>query len=247
MNGIDWKAFFQSFQELQEEYGEENISIQGLDRKRGGAFVIRLEVSPQIDKAVIESREKELYEIKYKLNLLEKLHQVEMQAKDKEIVLYKRQLDIQLHQNTDLIGIVKIMAEKEPTNKTTIKNSSIGFANTGSGTVSHFSQNIGQNVDEISKLIGSLREIAEKFPETQREKAMGLLKNLQEDIAKPEKQKDSRIKTCIVALLAIAGVVATGTDFANNVFELSEKLGIPIDFNVPQLIQHSPVLKPNQL
>lgn len=29
IDGIDWKAFFQSFQELRSQYGEENLSIQG--------------------------------------------------------------------------------------------------------------------------------------------------------------------------------------------------------------------------
>lgn len=243
IDGIDWKAFFQSFQELQMQHGETNISIQGIEKKSGDAFVIRLEVSPQTDKAAIERQAKELYETKLQL----KLHQIQMQAKDKEIVLYQEQLNVQRQQNTELIGIVKTMADKEPTNKTTIHTSNIGFVNSGSGTVSNFSQNIGQNFDEISKLIVSLREIAEKFPETQRQEAMELLEHLQEDIAKPEKQKSGRIKASIITLLTIAGVVAGATDFANNLFELSEKLGIPIDVNVPQLIQHSPVLKPNQL
>ncbi|MCY7272491.1 MAG: pentapeptide repeat-containing protein, partial [Phormidesmis sp. CAN_BIN44] len=30
VDGIDWKAFFASFQELQSEYGDDNLSIQAL-------------------------------------------------------------------------------------------------------------------------------------------------------------------------------------------------------------------------
>lgn len=111
---------------------------------------------------------------------------------------------------------------------------------------SNFSQNIGRNIDEIVSLIGSLREMAQKFPEVQREEAMVHLDDLQEDITTPEKQKFQRIKTRIVALLAIAGMVAGAADFSNNVLELSEKLGVSIDIRQPQPVQQLPALKLNQ-
>jgi hypothetical protein len=62
--------------------------------------------------------------------------------------------------------------------------------------------------------------MAQEFPEAQREEAIIHLDDLQEDITIPEKQKPQRIKTRIVALLTIAGLVAGATDFANNVLEL---------------------------
>jgi hypothetical protein len=40
-DGIDWKAFFQSFQELRSQYGDENIAIQAIEKKSGDAFVIQ--------------------------------------------------------------------------------------------------------------------------------------------------------------------------------------------------------------
>ncbi len=114
---------------------------------------------------------------------------------------------------------------------------------------SNFSQNIGQNIEEISRLIVSLREIAQEFPETQREEAIVHLDDLQEDITTPEKQKPQRIKTRLVALLAVAttitGIVAGAADFSNNVLELSEKLGVPIEFNQSQPTQQLPPIKPN--
>jgi len=115
---------------------------------------------------------------------------------------------------------------------------------------SNFSQNIGQNIDEIISLIGSLRDIAQEFPEAQREEVMVHLDELQEDITTPEKRKPQRIKTRIYALLAIAstiaGVVAGAADFSNNVLEISEKLGVPIEFRQPQPMQQLPPLKSNQ-
>ncbi|MCM0590477.1 MAG: hypothetical protein HEQ19_15755 [Gloeotrichia echinulata CP02] len=96
-----------------------------------------------------------------------------------------------------------------------------------------FSQNIGQNSDEIVKIITSLREIAQDFPEEKREEIMVHLEDLEEDITKPEKLKPQRIKTRIMSLLTISSmfchVVAGAADFSNNVLELSEKLGVPIE------------------
>ena len=58
--GIDWQAFFQSFQELRSNRPGEDISIQGMERK-GNAFVVRLEVEAGADKASIETEVKQLY------------------------------------------------------------------------------------------------------------------------------------------------------------------------------------------
>jgi len=138
-------------------------------------------------------------------------------------------------------------------NETTINtpNSNIGFINSGSGTVSNFSQNIGQNIDEVTKLISSLRDMAKEFPETQREEALVHLDDLQEDISTPEKQKPERMKIRLGRLLVIsgtiAGIVAGAAEFSNNVLELSEKLGIPIELNHPQLIQKLPPSTRSQL
>jgi hypothetical protein len=126
------------------------------------------------------------------------------------------------------------------TNETTINapNSSIGFVQSGSGSVSNFSQNIGQNVDEITRLINSLRDMAQEFPEAKREEALVHLDDLQEDINTPDKRKPQRIKTRLVALLTFAtmsaGVLAGAADFSNNVLELSEKLGVSIELSHPQ-------------
>ncbi|MEG5171998.1 hypothetical protein [Microcoleus sp. B3-D7] len=132
------------------------------------------------------------------------------------------------------------------TNETTINapNSSIGFVQSGSGTVSNFSQNIGQNVDELTRLINSLRDIAQTFPETEREEVLVHLDDLQDDINTPEKQKPQRIKLRLGRLFVIAstiaGVVAGSADFSNNLLELSEKIGVPIGLSQPQSTHQLP-------
>ena len=93
-DGIDWRAFLTSFQILQVEYGEQNVSIQAIEKKSDGAFVIRLNVPSDVDKAEIESRAKESY--KTNLKLLETQYRAELQAKDRKIKIYKRSCDSKL-------------------------------------------------------------------------------------------------------------------------------------------------------
>jgi uncharacterized protein YjbI with pentapeptide repeats len=229
-DGIDWQAFFQSFQELRSQY--DHISVQAIEKKSGGAFVIRLEVPAEADKAAIESHAKELYEVR--LQLQEQRYRAELQAKDGQISLYQGQLDFHRQQNTNLMEIVKTMAEKEnqPTHQTIINAQTIGATHTGSGDITNFTQNINSNIEDITKLIASLRNAAQSLPEAQREEALVHLDDLQEDLSQPEKQKPNRLKTRLVALFAIAstasGVVVGATDFGNKVLDLSKKLGIEL-------------------
>ena len=106
-DGIDWSTFFTSFQNLQVESDNCELAIQAIERKAGGAFVIRLEVSLDTNKAQVEAS----FWSKYK-HLLE--------AKDREIELLSQTKDCYFQQiqdirkdNTRLIEIVETMAEKE--------------------------------------------------------------------------------------------------------------------------------------
>jgi hypothetical protein len=107
---------------------------------------------------------------------------------------------------------------------------------------SDFSQNINQNIDEITKLIDSLRNMAREFPEEQNQAILLQLDDLQEDLATPQKQNSERIKNRFKTLVTILGSIAIGfagtTDFTNNLLDLSEKVGVPIDVNLPQLIHN---------
>lgn len=127
------------------------------------------------------------------------------------------------------------------TNSTSINApaSNIGFINSGNGTVSSFSQNIGQNSDDISRLINSLREVAKQFPEEQRLETFVTLDDLQADIndtdrLEPQKIK-IRLRRLVIVAGAIAGFVAGAADFSNNVLELHEKLGMPVPVELEQL------------
>ncbi|MGK7916614.1 MAG: pentapeptide repeat-containing protein [Prochloraceae cyanobacterium] len=100
-DGIDWRAFVLSFQELQFKYQDKHLSIQAVENKPDGFFVIRLNVSSDADKVLIETQAKKLYQ--FKLKALEDRYRVELKAKDEQIAIYRQQ-------SVDLLELAKLAA-----------------------------------------------------------------------------------------------------------------------------------------
>ncbi|NJL19718.1 MAG: pentapeptide repeat-containing protein [Leptolyngbyaceae cyanobacterium SM1_3_5] len=98
-NGIDWKAFFQSFGDLQVEYGDRPIFIQAIENKNDGTFVIRLNVPPDLDKGAIKRQAMKLYETK-RLEL-EAWYRSTLHLKDEQIE------DLRQH-NKDLMELARL-------------------------------------------------------------------------------------------------------------------------------------------
>ncbi|MGK7893308.1 MAG: pentapeptide repeat-containing protein [Xenococcus sp. (in: cyanobacteria)] len=62
-NGMDWKAFFISFQKLQVEYANNELSIHSFENKGNGVFAIKVNVPSSTDKAEIEKYLKKQYQL----------------------------------------------------------------------------------------------------------------------------------------------------------------------------------------
>ncbi|MBT9312549.1 pentapeptide repeat-containing protein [Leptothoe kymatousa] len=149
-DGIDWQAFFQSFQALRTQYAEQDLSIQAIEKKKDGAFVVRLEVPEDADKPAIESSAKELYETK--LALMEQRYRAELNAKDGEIVAYREQ-------SANLMKITELLAARPPMSETPkydLRNAQFsgGFAETVQG------DQIGGTINNQSAETPSLAEAA---------------------------------------------------------------------------------------
>lgn len=237
--GIDWQGFLDSFKRLQVEDGNRELVIQAIERKTNGAFVVRVEVPPDADKASIE----ESFWQKY--NPL-------LEAKDREIKLlsqqtefYSQQVEVIRTDNTRLIGIVETMAEKENA-KYDLRGAKFGggFAAGGGtqsgGTLNDYSITIGQNIDDIERLIASLRENIQHFPGEQREDAEMELEDLEEEVRNPEKRNPKRLGRRLKKIAAIGTAVTALTGgavkvsdnlntFTDNITELGEKLEVPIE------------------
>ena len=122
-DGIDWQAFFHSFQDLRQQYGND-LSIQAIEKKSGGTFVVRLEVPEAFDKAALEQAAKAEYETQ--LQIVEARYQAKLEAKDEVIDGYKRQ-------SADLTAITKVLAEAPRTQFNQYNYGGTNFQNDISG------------------------------------------------------------------------------------------------------------------
>lgn len=102
LDGINWKAFLLSLKELKDKYGEDNVNLQSIENKKG-VFIAHVEVTPNVNKGEIESCTRQLYESN--LKALEYKYRSELNAKEREINIYKQQ-------SADMFEIVKLQASR---------------------------------------------------------------------------------------------------------------------------------------
>jgi|GEM_PF-299795 uncharacterized protein YjbI with pentapeptide repeats len=159
-NGIDWKAFFLSFQNLQVEYGDRPISIQAIENKNGGAFVIRLNVPPDLDKGAIERQAMELYKVQ--LAALEARYRSELHAKDREIEIYREQ-------STNLWELVRLRANQPVNNYITVEASAVAESKSTSETYNN-DQRGAYIANNANKLEGNARQQAKQYNYTTEQK-----------------------------------------------------------------------------
>jgi uncharacterized protein YjbI with pentapeptide repeats len=100
-NGIDWRAFFVAFQKLQIENSNLGLSLQSLENRTNGAFIIRINVNPEVNKEDIENHLRQEYESA--LKSINKEYRYQLQASYEQIALYRQQC-------ADLTEIVRVLA-----------------------------------------------------------------------------------------------------------------------------------------
>lgn len=102
-NGIDWKAFAYSFNQLVLDNEGTELSIQSIENKGDGVVVVRVNAPPDADKAKLHSEFNQTYELAVKA--LEAKYQAELQAKDEQITIYRQQ-------SADMLEITRLMANR---------------------------------------------------------------------------------------------------------------------------------------
>jgi hypothetical protein len=162
LNGIDWQAFLVSFQQLQVEAGENVLSIQSIENKDDGAFVIRVSVHSELDKSQIEQYFKRKYKlaIEAKDKQYRKYLRERLKDKDDVIANYREQISEMKsirQDNTRLIGIIETMAEKDTSKKEYTFNGNVGSV----GDQNH----IGNAVGEAQAEMKSIQHIHNYAPE----------------------------------------------------------------------------------
>ena len=145
--GIEWTAFLDSFQKLQAEVKGEELAIQAIEKKSGGAFVVRLEVPQEANKAEIEKFIKQEYEVK--LKVIEANYQKQLQAKDETIQAKNEELiKAYREKNADILELVKIISSQQITRN--IKISEASNISEASIISSSGKVGIGHNEGDIS-------------------------------------------------------------------------------------------------
>ena len=155
-NGIDWKAFLETFTKLQQEYQDEDLSIQAIEKKLDGAFVVKLNVSEKANKSLIESQAKKLYE--EKLFVLEESYRAELQAKEREIKIYKQQ-------SADMMEIVKLQASRPISYVVEVEAKALASSESQGDTIQQSgSFGVGVNKGEVKaeKIAGTIHEALPK-------------------------------------------------------------------------------------
>ena len=100
-------------------------------------------------------------------------------------------------------------------------------------TNNQFIQNNNTNTAELLKLISSMRQTADQFPEDIREGIIIDIEDIESEIQKPENQWNKTrlkksLKAIVAAVTAVAIPIAGITYFANTAIDLGQKVGIEL-------------------
>ena len=119
-NGIDWQAFMLSFDQLREHVRVESdgadISVQSIENKGDGVFVVRVAAPPGVNMAQAHQTGVELYQAQ--LALQEAKFQALLQGKDEQLAIYREWLNDKRQGDIRMDTIVKCLTEKAQTTYT---------------------------------------------------------------------------------------------------------------------------------
>ncbi|MBW4458895.1 MAG: pentapeptide repeat-containing protein [Nodosilinea sp. WJT8-NPBG4] len=188
--GIDWQAFFKAFQDLRDSRPNEDISIQGMERK-GNAFIVRLEVEAEADKAAIETEVKQRYA--HQLAALEAQYGERLRLQGAHLEDAQRTIAAGRQRNTELIGVIGIVAQNQGS-KYDMRGSNFGqFVDTAQSgsrvqSIQHIyapeQQDLGEAAQEIQKLLNTLAETYNTTTDAGKEQ---LMKQLGKEVEKHPK------------------------------------------------------------
>jgi uncharacterized protein YjbI with pentapeptide repeats len=115
-DGINWKAFSYAFEVTKNEHEGAELVVQSIENKNDGVIVIKLGVSPKVDKTTIHGAfmqgyklASSLLEAQYRAELNDK--SVEIVAKDAQIISYNRVIQKQDEQINKLFSLVQEVTE----------------------------------------------------------------------------------------------------------------------------------------
>ena len=118
-DGIDWKALLLSFQDLRDQYDDERFSIQAIEKKSGGAFVVRLAVPQNIDKETLENHAKHLYT--RQCNVLDAQYEKQFCLQGTHLENMKQVIEAERTEKATLMSVLATMANNQQGPKYTMR------------------------------------------------------------------------------------------------------------------------------
>ncbi|MBF2027584.1 MAG: pentapeptide repeat-containing protein [Oscillatoriales cyanobacterium C42_A2020_001] len=161
-NGVDWQALLISLEKLRVEADGAELSIQAIENKNDGAFVVRVNAPPEADKAEVEKFLKQEYEVA--LTTLEARYELQLQLQGEQLAFYREEMAAKRQDNTQLMGVIQVMAENQAP-KYDMRGSNIGnfidTAQAGSQQSNvqfiNMSQDLSQAAGQIQELLNQLQ------------------------------------------------------------------------------------------
>ncbi len=111
--GVDWKAFMNTLQAVQEQNADTPLDVQAIENKGEGVFVAKVYVPPDADKGTIHQDFTATYQ--RQLAAVEAQYQAQLAAKDGQLELYRDQIEHERQQNAGMMNILHTLAS-QPTN-----------------------------------------------------------------------------------------------------------------------------------
>jgi uncharacterized protein YjbI with pentapeptide repeats len=246
-NGIDWKAFVNAFDNVQQQNQDTELALQSIENKGDGVVVVKVGVSEGADKEKIHSDFTQSYQLA--LEAVEEKYKAQLQAKDNEIFIYRQQ-------SAEMKEIVSLLANKpinvqvdnklENKNMTNSNDSSrnINIGNIGgdfnasgqalnlgdiSGTVTNTINELPSSSEPdkpgIKELLAQLQtaiEAEENLPPEDKAEALEQVKALAEAGKNP--QEGAMQKAAKTAIKILKGTVASLPDATKLVEECGKLL-----------------------
>ena len=200
IDGVDWQAFLQSFQELRKQYGEK-ISVQAIEKKSYDAFIIRSEVAPEVDKVALEEQHRQLY---VKLSLMHE----KVTLQDEQLIFYREQIAHERQKNSEFPPIIQTLAENQRVSlevslealkamaakedSRTVNTGGGNYIESNSGTYVEgnfisMSQDLAQAASQIQDLIEQLQKQGVTVDVAQEQVANGMATEAKKDLTMKDK------------------------------------------------------------
>jgi uncharacterized protein YjbI with pentapeptide repeats len=196
-DGIDWKAFLESFHGLQIESENGELSIAGILKRRDGTFVIQIDAPHDTDKAELEKR---FYQKYNKLLQQARHYYQKLQLAERDIQSYQRE-------NTNLMKIITRQPMIYANNiGVAVNNGEIGGNSKVAGNLNEAEQqNLTEIITEVQAIITPLAQTYPNNPTTQGIKAIEAI------------EKNPNLKQKLIEAAKKGGLAAFKKSFDNPV------------------------------